>query len=117
MILRADEKKTQVWSEGDKPGVGEIPLKKWVPEQGLPPHWRFLGEMYIEPGQSWGTHTHKGESEIYYVLQGEAILTVEGKTGIAKKGDLSILYDGQSHCVENRGSEQLILLCCIVTTR
>ena len=68
-----------------------------------------LGIALYEPGEKADFHTHDGE-ETMYILQGQAIITVDGKKCGVKKGMTVYIPPGEQHMLENPGRETLRFL-------
>lgn len=114
MLIKANEKVKES-REKMRDGIGTIHIEKFAPKEGLPTHYRFFAEMIIEPGFSIGKHEHKGESEIYYILEGTATVDDNGTETICQAGDVSICYDGCYHAVKNNADTTLRILASIAT--
>lgn len=67
----------------------------------------------LEPGASIGLHTHEGNSEIVYALQGEAVVTYDGKKEILKAGTAHYCPMGHTHCMKNESDEPFIMFAVI----
>lgn len=52
-------------------------------------------------------HTHKTMEEIFYFLQGEGEITLDGKPNLVKSGDRIIVPAGTSHKIRNTGKIEL----------
>jgi len=68
-----------------------------------------LGIAFYEPGEKADFHTHDGE-ETMYVLQGQAIITVNEKKCVVKKGTTIYISPGEQHMLENPGRETFCFL-------
>lgn len=55
----------------------------------------------LEPGASIGEHTHTGETEIYYMVKGEAVLVENGTETVVEEGDVLYCPNGGTHAVRN----------------
>ena len=67
----------------------------------------------LEPGVSEGDHTHDGAGEleeIYYFLEGEGVMSVEGKDVPIKAGDSIMIPPGVDHGFRNTGNNLLKLV-------
>ncbi|MFN8635402.1 MAG: cupin domain-containing protein [Chloroflexota bacterium] len=67
----------------------------------------------LPPGATEGSHTHEGEralEEIYYVLQGRGVVTVEGEEVAVGPGDAVLVPPGVDHGLVNAGTEPLRLV-------
>ena len=110
----ASEKKIREEKINMRGGDGTVVLNAFLPVGQLPPHCRLFSEIVVEPGCSIGRHTHTGESEIYYILEGEGILDDNGNRLTMKAGDFSICRDGDYHSIANGSDKVLRLIGCII---
>ena len=78
---------------------------------------RLYGISIIHPGCSIGKHTHTGEQEAYYILEGVAQYDDNGKETTLHPGDLSICRDGEFHAIRNDGETDLRYIALISYTR
>ena len=66
--------------------------------------------MTIAPGQDGGPEeTHAGD-QVVYVIEGEAILTIEGALHRARPGACALIPAGTRHHVKNAGAGPLFFL-------
>ena len=66
--------------------------------------------MTIAPGRDGGpAETHPGD-QVVFVVEGEAIVTVEGTTHQARAGACVLIPAGALHHVRNPGSQPLFFL-------
>jgi mannose-6-phosphate isomerase-like protein (cupin superfamily) len=66
--------------------------------------------MTIAPGQDGGPEeTHAGD-QVVFVVEGEAIVTIEGTTHRARAGACVLIPAGALHHVRNPGSQPLFFL-------
>ena len=63
----------------------------------------------FKPGSAIGYHEQK-EDEIYYVLSGRGIMTVDGKSFEVGAGDGVLTRPGSSHGLKQAGTEDLVIL-------
>ncbi|AEE14015.1 Cupin 2 conserved barrel domain protein [Thermodesulfobium narugense DSM 14796] len=77
---------------------------------------RMFAHNFLKPGSTIGLHTHKGDFEIYYILNGEGIFVDNDKEVQVSKGDVLITYDGESHSLKNTGDKDIEFLACIIYT-
>jgi mannose-6-phosphate isomerase-like protein (cupin superfamily) len=71
-----------------------------------------LAEATLRPGRTTRSHRHARAEEIYYVLQGEALLTVDHENQPVGRGDAVLIPPGSWHCITNTGDGDLVFLCC-----
>ncbi len=71
-----------------------------------------LAEATVPVGVRTQLHHHLETEEIYYVLRGTGVMTIEDQTRGIGPGDAIAILPGKRHCIENNGSEDLVFLCC-----
>jgi mannose-6-phosphate isomerase-like protein (cupin superfamily) len=63
----------------------------------------------LKPGSAIGYH-EQHEDEIYYVLSGRGLMTVDAKTFEVRPGDAVLTRPGSSHGLKQTGTEDLVIL-------
>jgi mannose-6-phosphate isomerase-like protein (cupin superfamily) len=63
----------------------------------------------LKPGSAIGYHEQK-EDEIYYVLSGRGVMTVDGKSFDVTPGSAVLTRPGSSHGLKQAGPEDLVVL-------
>ncbi len=71
-----------------------------------------LAEATLRSGQTTLTHRHARTEELYYVLQGEGLMTVDQEKKAVGRGDAVLIPPGSWHCITNSGDSDLVFLCC-----
>jgi mannose-6-phosphate isomerase-like protein (cupin superfamily) len=66
--------------------------------------------LVLERGQRGRIHAHDRQEEVYFVLEGELTLGVEGAEHVLRADDLVRVGPGVRRQLVNRGSERLVLL-------
>ncbi len=69
-----------------------------------------VAEVTIKPGDSVLEHYHIRSEELFYILEGEGLMTVEGESGSVGKGDAVAVFPGMAHKVKNTGDNDLVML-------
>ena len=64
----------------------------------------------IEPGSSIGYHRHGENEEVYVVLEGQGVMTVNDQARTVKAGDVILNKPGWSHGLKNTFGEMLRIL-------
>lgn len=113
MTFEAKDKK-RIEQANVRGGEGVIIFEPFT--DNLPPHVTFIGETTMNPGCSIAPHEHHGECEIYYVLEGEAVLYDNGVERPFRVGELCICYDGCSHGWRNETDQPVRILAFMATT-
>ncbi|QNM06508.1 cupin domain-containing protein [Qiania dongpingensis] len=78
-------------------------------------HARLMSVLTLEPGCTVGEHKHEGEEEFVYILSGNAIYYDNGVQKEMKAGDTAITISGQTHRIDNKGTESLKYLAMVLT--
>ena len=69
-----------------------------------------LAQATLDPGQTTQRHYHRRSEEIYFVLEGEGEMELEGERRTVALGDAVLIPPGAWH--EIRATERLRFLCC-----
>ncbi|MCA9186142.1 MAG: cupin domain-containing protein [Pirellulaceae bacterium] len=70
-----------------------------------------LAEARLPVGASTTPHYHPVTEEIYYILQGTALMMIDGLTRNVSPGDAIAIPPGALHQITNTGQETLKFLC------
>ncbi len=71
-----------------------------------------LAEATIPVGTKTLLHTHMETEELYHVTRGVGRITLGGNILEIVAGDTICIKPETPHCLENTGSEPLVILCC-----
>jgi mannose-6-phosphate isomerase-like protein (cupin superfamily) len=71
-----------------------------------------LAEATLEPGQATQRHYHGEAEEIYFVLEGEAEMELDGDRARVEHGQAIPIPPGARHQIRNVGTGPLRILCC-----
>lgn len=93
-------------------GVAEI-VHLFKPEE-VNQRLKLCAVITLKPGCSIGYHRHVDEDEIFYVMQGTAMILDNGKKERIEAGDGHMLKGGQSHSIENIGDTPLKVFALII---
>ncbi len=77
-----------------------------------PVRLQSLAEASLEPGQATEAHHHRLSEEIYYLLEGEGLMDVDGEVRRVGPGDAVLIPPGARHQITNDGGATLRFLCC-----
>lgn len=69
-----------------------------------------LAEASLAPGQTTEPHLHKKSEELYFILEGEGILSIGGESRPVSTGDCALIPPGSLHSI--RAVSPLRFLCC-----
>ena len=82
--------------------------------EGVGEKLRMYAHAKLLPGEEVGFHIHQGESEIYYVLSGNALYDDNGTKVEIGAGDVTFTPSGSGHGIANIGKETLEFMALIV---
>jgi mannose-6-phosphate isomerase-like protein (cupin superfamily) len=71
-----------------------------------------LAEARLAPGLSTTPHYHPQTEEIYYILEGTALMRIADETRSVVAGDAIAIPPGMTHQITNTGPHELRFLCC-----
>lgn len=63
-----------------------------------------------EPGAYVHMHSHKVQEQIYHVLSGEGVLTVDGERRLVRANDVTYIPPGVEHDFHCTGTDTLVFL-------
>ena len=73
----------------------------------------FIHSTTVPAGSTIGVHRHADNEEYYYVLEGRGTMLLDGKRYEIHKGDITGVYPGGSHGLENNSKKKMqILVIC-----
>ena len=70
----------------------------------------------LKPGSGIGYHEQK-EDEIYYVLSGRGLTTIDGKEMEVGPGTAVLTRPGSSHGLKQVGTEDLVIMIYLTSSR
>ncbi|MFC8627577.1 cupin domain-containing protein [Streptomyces anulatus] len=88
-------------------GEGMCRWKMLMNGMHLEGEWNCVEYVVIAPGAGVGEHVHLRTEEIYYIVSGRAVVTMDGVEIEALPGDLITTPIGSAHSIENRGDEDM----------
>ena len=77
----------------------------------------MLAAVTLQPGESVGVHEHVDNGEVYYILEGKAMVAEDGVETELVAGDAEFCADGHSHAIRNHTDEPTVFLALIVPNR
>lgn len=87
-------------------GVGSGVIYHILSEKEINDNIRMFAKVVLKPGASIGWHQHTGETEPYYILEGNGIFSDNDKTKTnVKAGDVCLIENMQYHSIENLSKE------------
>ena len=114
MIRKADECKKE-FREKMRDGNGTVEITNFIegPED-LCNKGRMFSRLTLKSGCSIGFHVHEKDSELFYILRGEAEYNDNGEKVMVSEGDVTICPAGTGHGIENKSDGTVELIAVIV---
>ncbi|NQT58951.1 MAG: cupin domain-containing protein [Bacteroidetes bacterium] len=94
-------------------GPGRVVIQHIVEKEQLR-HARLFSEITLQPKDGIGPHTHTGETEYYYILEGTGKVIEDDGEKMVAAGDVVITGNGESHSITNTGDVTLKLIAVII---
>ncbi len=71
-----------------------------------------LAEARLPPGAATTPHYHRKTEEIYFILEGQGEMNLQGQRRTVGPGDAIAIPPGSVHTIRNTGTGVLRFLCC-----
>ena len=113
MIKRANEMVTELKHQM-RGGEGTVELTHIFKQDELTGKARLFARITLNQGCSIGLHEHINEEEIFYIINGKAIVNDNGSISEVTAGDTVLTGNGASHSIENKEAEPLVMVACIL---
>ena len=94
-------------------GNGTVEITNFASPEELNNKGRLFANITLKPGCGIGFHMHENESELFYVMKGEALYNDNGTEYVVHAGDVMICPAGTGHAVANNG-EADVELCAVI---
>ncbi|GAA2626611.1 MULTISPECIES: cupin domain-containing protein [Streptomyces] len=88
-------------------GEGACRWKMLMNGMHLEGEWNCVEYVVLTPGASVGEHVHMRTEEIYYIVRGQAVVTMNDVELHAGPGDLITTPIGAAHSIANRSDEEM----------
>ncbi|MGH8907574.1 MAG: cupin domain-containing protein [Egibacteraceae bacterium] len=69
--------------------------------------WEAVEWSWLPPGGASGEHVHSRTEELYFILSGSGVMTIDGQTYQVGAGDLILTRLGTRHGLRNPGTDGL----------
>ena len=114
MIRKANDCKKE-FREKMRDGNGTVEITNFIegPEE-LCNKGRMFSRITLKSGCSIGFHVHEKDSELFYILKGEAEYNDNGEIVTVSEGDVTICPAGTGHGIENKTDGTVEFIAVIV---
>ena len=75
---------------------------------------KMFAKITLKPGSMIKEHAHTDDAEVYYLLQGEAVVTDGGVQRVLRAGDAVFTGHGNTHSIGNKTEEDVVFLAVIL---
>jgi mannose-6-phosphate isomerase-like protein (cupin superfamily) len=100
----------KITDENSHGGKGTIEIQKMFKREDFKGAWDFALRVVMPPNSSMGLHEHGNDEEMYIILSGEGLMTIEGKEQAVGKGDMILNKPCGTHGLLNNSNENVELL-------
>ncbi len=114
VITRAEERPREVW---DNPARGSVSWHTLFSSDITPTDGMCAGIAQLVSGGGGNPPHRHAEPEIYLILEGTGILTVDGKESVVGKGSAVFIPGNAWHALRNETAEDLKLFYVFPTGR
>jgi quercetin dioxygenase-like cupin family protein len=90
---------------GDIVNEGDYSKRIIFSGKDLPEEGHLLQVVTIPPRTKQRLHAHRQQTEVFYVLEGEALIHIGGDDFLARRGDAFICSPGDEHSLWNQSDE------------
>jgi quercetin dioxygenase-like cupin family protein len=91
-------------------GTGVLKYVDLFENEAFATNIRFFHHTVLPAGTSIGEHTHGNDEELYIILEGKGIMTVDGEVREVHAGDVIVNKPFGTHGLQNDSGEELKIL-------
>lgn len=113
MIIHPEEQR-RVDQPGALGGKGVAVFQFLVEPERLKGEAKMFNIVELPPGASLGWHGHTDNFELYYILEGEALVNDNGEESTVHPGDLIYTADGAHHSIENVSNQTMKMIATVI---
>jgi Cupin domain len=95
---------------GDHGGIGPIRFRRLLDDIDLDGIADFVDLTVIPPGSTIGLHHHSDSLELYFIIAGNPLVTVDDQDHRLGRGGLALVHPGGSHGLTNDSNEDVVML-------
>ncbi len=96
--------------EAEHGGVGSIYFRRLMDRSQFTSALDFVDYTVVPAGSTIGKHFHQSTEEIYFVVNGEPLINVNGRETRARPGCLSLVRSGEWHSLTNDTASDVTIL-------
>ena len=100
--------------ENPQGGCGYLIKENVLKPEELAGKVSLYAKITLGPKSTLGYHTHEGNAETYYVLEGEAVYNDNGTKRIIRPGEITHTSNGFGHGIENESDSPFVFMALII---
>jgi hypothetical protein len=97
-------------------GLGTVQYRRALEPDVFLTNWAYMDHLLVPSGATEGLHRHAYVEEVYYVLNGDGQVTVDGENAPIQKGDAVPIRLNEAHSFAG-GSNGLELMIIGISTK
>ena len=109
MFKKATDIKPTVFSDCHG-GKGDVIAHEMFNRGEIGSNFQFFQDTFVPVGSSIGLHRHVDNAEVYYMLQGEGDMYIDGECFKMRPGDISVVESGHTHKLINTGNTPIRII-------
>ena len=113
-MIRKAAQCNKEYREHMRGGNGTVEITNFATPEELNNKGRLFANITLKPGCGIGYHVHETDSELFYVMKGEALYDDNGVLCTVSAGDVMVCPAGTGHSVTNNGQEDVEICAVIV---
>lgn len=113
-MIRRSRECVKELREHMRDGEGTVEILNLATPEELNDKGRLFAKITLHPGCSIGYHVHEKDSEIFYMIKGDASYSDNGETKIISAGDVTVCPAGTGHSIANHSGDDVELIAVIV---
>ncbi len=107
VITSFDDQPRETWQD---PGRGELSWVTLFSSDRTPTDSMTAGIAELPPGGGGRTSHRHEQPELYYVIEGTGLLTIDGQESVVTSGSAVFIPGNAAHCLRNNSATMLKLL-------
>lgn len=112
-MIRYQKDMTGGFEENPAGGTGSMTFQTLFSPDEMAGKTGMFATVTLAPGSTVGVHPHGPECEVYYMLEGEAVIIDDGARYPVKAGDAQLCLPGHSHGLENNSDQPVVFLAVV----
>lgn len=114
-MLRTEQNLRHEIRPGYRGGKGELDFLHLLEPSEYGNKGRLFARLTLSAGGTLPYHTHNGDMEILYALEGQALLSEDGENYLPfRAGDVSVVHSGSGHALRALPDSPFVYLAVVL---